>query len=239
MKRDILGFLLVRRLRQSPAFAFLVAALLCGVFAGGFTGMYIPQSDGSYVHELAKLVSSNAAGRMPSVRTVLTSAASTFGWIAAAGLLGAIPGRALWMALLLAVRGFFVLCCGSSVGAVRFVGCIHCVCFHWHLRGLLAAGNAADWHGCIGNWDAARQVFCCVEAIRRTVAAVYAAVVCIYALETAACSGSARRVLTDKREKLCMFALLRNIHSFFIFYISKRVNCWSARLSIMRQCLRA
>lgn len=108
MKRDILGFLLVRRLRQSPAFAFLVAALLCGVFAGGFTGMYIPQSDGSYVQELAKLVSSNAAGRMPSVRTVLTSAASTFSWIAAAGLLGAIPGRALWMALLLAVRGFLL-----------------------------------------------------------------------------------------------------------------------------------
>lgn len=108
MKRDILGFLIVRRLRQSPAFAFLVAALLCGVFAGGFTGMYIPQSDGSYVQELAKLVSSNAAGRMPSVRTVLTSAASTVGWIAAAGLLGAIPGRALWMALLLAVRGFFL-----------------------------------------------------------------------------------------------------------------------------------
>lgn len=108
MKRDILGFLIVRRLRQSPAFAFLVAALLCGVFAGGFTGMYIPQSDGSYVQELAKLVSSNAAGRMPSVRTVLTSAASTVGWIAAAGLLGAIPGRALWMALLIAVRGFLL-----------------------------------------------------------------------------------------------------------------------------------
>lgn len=108
MKRDILGFLIVRRLRQSPAFAFLAAALLCGVFAGGFTGMYIPQSNGSYVQELAKLVSSNAAGRMPSVRTVLTSAASTLGWIAAAGLLGAIPGRALWMALLIAVRGFLL-----------------------------------------------------------------------------------------------------------------------------------
>ena len=114
---------------------------------------------------------------------------------------------------------FLVLCSGSSVGAVRFVGRIHCVCFHWHLRGLLAASDAADWHSCIGNRDAARQVLCCVEAIRRTVAAVYAAVVCIHALETAACSGSARRVLTDKREKLCMFALLRNIHSFSIYRI--------------------
>lgn len=108
MKRDILGFLIVRRLRQSPACAFLIAALLCGVFAGGCTGMYIPQSDGSYVQELAKLVSSNAAGRMPSVRTVLTSAASTFAWVAAVGLLGAVPGRALWIALLIAVRGFLL-----------------------------------------------------------------------------------------------------------------------------------
>lgn len=108
MKRDILGFLIVRRLRQSPVFAFLVAALLCGVFAGGLTGMYIPQSNGSYVQELAKLVSSNAVGRMPSAFTVLTSTASTVGWIAAAGVLGALPGRALWVALLVAVRGFLL-----------------------------------------------------------------------------------------------------------------------------------
>lgn len=85
MKRDILGFLHVRRLRQSPAFTFLIAALLCGVFAGGLTGMYIPQANGSYVQELAKLVASNAAGRMPSVRTVCAGAAGTFGWIAAGG----------------------------------------------------------------------------------------------------------------------------------------------------------
>ena len=108
MKRDILGFLLVRRLRQSPAFTFLIAALLCGVFAGGLTGMYIPQANGSYVQELAKLVASNAAGRMPSVRTVCAGAAGTFGWIAAAGVLGAVPGRALWIALLTAVRGFLL-----------------------------------------------------------------------------------------------------------------------------------
>lgn len=108
MKRDILGFLIVRRLRQSPAFAFLIAALLCGVFAGGLTGMYIPQANGSYVQELAKLVASNAAGRMPSVRTVCAGAAGTFGWIAAAGVLGAVPGRALWIALLTAVRGFLL-----------------------------------------------------------------------------------------------------------------------------------
>ena len=35
-------------------------------------------------------------------------AAGTFGWIAAAGVLGAVPGRALWIALLTAVRGFLL-----------------------------------------------------------------------------------------------------------------------------------
>ena len=47
MKRGMLSFSDVRRLRQSPVFAFLVAALLCGVLAGSFTGMHIPQSAGS------------------------------------------------------------------------------------------------------------------------------------------------------------------------------------------------
>lgn len=109
MKRDILGFLLVRRLRQSPAFTFLIAALLCGVFAGGLTGMYIPQANGSYVQELAKLVASNAAGRMPSVRTVCAGAAGNF-WLVCSGGSFSAPfrGRALWIALLTAVRGFLL-----------------------------------------------------------------------------------------------------------------------------------
>ncbi|MCD8357329.1 MAG: hypothetical protein LUE11_12285 [Clostridia bacterium] len=108
MKRDILSFSVVRRLRQSPVYAFLLAVLLCGVLAGSFTGMHIPQADGSYVSDLAQLVSSNAAGKMPTIRTVVACLAGTYGWMLAAVLLGAIAGRLLWIALLMALRGFLL-----------------------------------------------------------------------------------------------------------------------------------
>ena len=108
MKRGMLSFSDVRRLRQSPLFSFLTAVLLCGILAGSFTGMHIPQSEGNYVNELAALVSSNAAGQMPTVRTVAACAAGTFGWAAAALLLGKLPGRLLWISLLIAARGFLL-----------------------------------------------------------------------------------------------------------------------------------
>ena len=53
MKQHILGFSVVRRLRQSPVFAFLLAVLLCGMLAGCVTGMHIPQGNETYVSELA------------------------------------------------------------------------------------------------------------------------------------------------------------------------------------------
>lgn len=108
MKRGTLSFSDARRLRQSPIFAFLIAALLCGILAGSFTGMHIPQSDGKYVNDLAVLLSSNAIGQMPTLRTVATCFAAAFGWAAAAVLCGAAVGRLLWIALLVAVRGFLL-----------------------------------------------------------------------------------------------------------------------------------
>ena len=108
MKRDRLSFSDIRRLRQSPLFAFLAAALLCGVLAGSFTGMHIPHSEGNYVNELAELVASNAIGQMPSIRTVLACFGSTFAWVVAAIVLGAISGRMLWISLLMAIRGFLL-----------------------------------------------------------------------------------------------------------------------------------
>lgn len=108
MKRNILSFSVVRRLRQSPIFAYLVAVLLCGVLAGSFTGMHIPQTDGSYVNDLARLVSSNAAGKMPTLRTVAVCLLGAYGWMLVALMLGAIIGRLLWIALLMAVRGFLL-----------------------------------------------------------------------------------------------------------------------------------
>lgn len=108
MKRGSLSFSDVRRLRQGPAFVFLVAVLLCGVLAGLLTGMHIPRSEGGRAGELAALVARNAAGQMPALRTVLVCAAGTFGWAAAAVVLGGLPGRMLWVGLLTALRGFLL-----------------------------------------------------------------------------------------------------------------------------------
>ena len=108
MKQHILGFSVVRRLRQSPVFVFLLAVLLCGMLAGCVTGMHIPQGNETYVSELAQLLASNAVGKMPSVRTVAACLAGAYGWMLAAVILAAIPGRLLWIALLMAVRGFLL-----------------------------------------------------------------------------------------------------------------------------------
>ena len=115
MKQHILGFSVVRRLRQSPVFAFLLAVLLCGMLAGCVTGMHIPQGNETYVSELAQLLASNAVGKMPSVRTVAACLAGAYGWMLAAVMLAAIPGRLLWIALLMAVRGFLLAFAAAAV----------------------------------------------------------------------------------------------------------------------------
>lgn len=115
MKQHILGFSVVRRLRQSPVFVFLLAVLLCGMLAGCVTGMHIPQGNETYVSELAQLLASNAVGKMPSVRTVAACLAGAYGWMLAAVILAAIPGRLLWIALLMAVRGFLLAFAAAAV----------------------------------------------------------------------------------------------------------------------------
>ena len=115
MKQHILGFSVVRRLRQSPVFAFLLAVLLCGMLAGCVTGMHIPQGNETYVSELAQLLASNAVGKMPSVRTVAACLAGAYGWMLEAVILAAIPGRLLWIALLMAVRGFLLAFAAAAV----------------------------------------------------------------------------------------------------------------------------
>ena len=115
MKQHILGFSVVRRLRQSPVFAFLLAVLLCGMLAGCVTGMHIPQGNETSVSELAQLLASNAVGKMPSVRTVAACLAGAYGWMLAAVILAAIPGRLLWIALLMAVRGFLLAFAAAAV----------------------------------------------------------------------------------------------------------------------------
>ncbi len=108
MKQDMLSFSDVRRLRASPFFVFLTACMLCGIIAGCLTGMRIPQADGSYAQEIAALLTCNVTGQLPATRTVLLCLAGTFGWPLALLLFGKPIGRQLWVALIIALRGFFL-----------------------------------------------------------------------------------------------------------------------------------
>ena len=107
--------LITRRtfLKTTGAAALAVAA--SGMLAGCVTGMHIPQGNETYVSELAQLLASNAVGKMPSVRTVAACLAGAYGWMLAAVILAAIPGRLLWTALLMAVRGFLLAFAAAAV----------------------------------------------------------------------------------------------------------------------------
>lgn len=108
MKREILSLSAVRKTCRQPEFSFLAVVLLCGILAGSVTGMRIPHADGSYAAHLAELLSQNAAGQLPSIRTTIACILGVLSWAAAILLLSWIPGRHLWTALLMAVRGFLL-----------------------------------------------------------------------------------------------------------------------------------
>lgn len=108
MKREILSFSDVRNLRKQPEFAFLTAVLLCGVLAGSFTGLRIPQTQDSYAAALAALLTQNAVGQLPTLRTTLLGFAESFGWAFAMLFAAKLWGRLLWTALLMAIRGFLL-----------------------------------------------------------------------------------------------------------------------------------
>jgi hypothetical protein len=106
MKQGALSFSDVRRVRDSPAFVFSFAFLLCGLLAGSFCGKHIPQNDGTYMNSLAELLTQSPA--LLSWKTVLSCIGCAAAWPLAAVILGNGPGRGLWIALLIAVRGFLL-----------------------------------------------------------------------------------------------------------------------------------
>ena len=107
--------LITRRTFLKAAGTAMAAAAAGGMLAGCVTGMHIPQGNETYVSELAQLLASNAVGKMPSVRTVAACLAGAYGWMLAAVILAAIPGRLLWIALLMAVRGFLLAFAAAAV----------------------------------------------------------------------------------------------------------------------------
>ena len=108
MKREILSLSAVRKMCRQPEFSFLAAVLLCGILAGSVTGMRIPHTDGSYAVHLAELLSQNTAGQLPSVRTTIVCILGVLSWAAAVLFLAWLPGRYLWTAFLMAIRGFLL-----------------------------------------------------------------------------------------------------------------------------------
>lgn len=123
MKQGVLSFFGVRRVADSPAFAYCAAFLLCGLLAGSFTGMHIPQREDAYMNMLADLL---AGDPQPlSVGTVLSCTGFTMVWSAAALAFGALRGRELWIALIVAVRGF-LMAFSVAASVIRFgaIGCL-------------------------------------------------------------------------------------------------------------------
>lgn len=106
MKQGALSFSDLRRVRDSPAFVFSFAFLLCGLLAGSFTGMHIPQNNGAYMNSLADLLTQSPA--MLSWKSALSCIASIAAWPVAAVILGSGPGRGLSIAMLISVRGFLL-----------------------------------------------------------------------------------------------------------------------------------
>lgn len=106
MKQGALSFSDLRRVRDSPAFVFSFAFLLCGLLAGSFTGMHIPQNSGAYMNSLADLLTQSPSAL--SWKGALSCIASIVAWPLAAVILGSGPGRGLSIAMLIAVRGFLL-----------------------------------------------------------------------------------------------------------------------------------
>lgn len=104
MKRSALSFFDARRVLHSPMFAFAVAMLLCGMVAGSFTGMHIPQNDQAYMNRLSELLLQDYAAA--SLRENVMTAGCIVAWPVGVLVVSCGRGRELWNAILLAARGF-------------------------------------------------------------------------------------------------------------------------------------
>lgn len=104
MKRSALSFFDARRVFHSSMFMFAVAILLCGMVAGSFTGMHIPQNDKAYMNRLSELLTRDYT--MYSIRQSVATAGCIAAWPVGVLIVSCGQGRELWTALILAARGF-------------------------------------------------------------------------------------------------------------------------------------
>ena len=117
MKQGILSFSDVRRVRGSPDFVFCAAMLLCGILAGLFTGMHIPQNEQAYMNTLAELLNRDM-GEMTVQQAVLCGGGIA-AWGIAVLVVGCGRGRALWIAIIVAARGF-LLAFAASAAVIQY-----------------------------------------------------------------------------------------------------------------------
>ncbi len=104
MKQSTLSFFYTRRVCSSPPFVFAVAVLLCGIVAGSFTGMHIPQNNETYMNRLSEILTQDYAAH--SISQNIATAACIAAWPAAVLIVGCGRGRELWTAIVVAARGF-------------------------------------------------------------------------------------------------------------------------------------
>lgn len=102
MKRKV-SFFTIGVVWNTPVFLFLTVLFVCGVIAGGFTGLLGRETD--TVSRLATHLV-NAAQVAPGAQQVLSALGGTVGWIVLALLGGLLPPPSLFIGAVMAARGF-------------------------------------------------------------------------------------------------------------------------------------
>lgn len=103
MKRKI-SFFSISLVWGTPAFLFLIALFLCGVIAGGFTGL-MGGTHGS-VAQLANYLTANASGETSLAVQAVGAISSTLLWLVLCLIAGALTPYSLFLAAVAAARGF-------------------------------------------------------------------------------------------------------------------------------------
>lgn len=103
MKRKI-NFFSIGMIWGTPVFLFLIALFLCGVIAGGFTGL-MSGTEGS-VTRLAEYLAADAGGQTSFAIQAVGAVASALLWIGLCLLAGAMTPASLFLAAVVAARGF-------------------------------------------------------------------------------------------------------------------------------------
>lgn len=114
-KKNVFSFYDVWLLWETPMFGFLIAVFLCGVFAGGFTGMQISHGNGTYIVQLSDYFVSEIAGSGYDFVQILIRLLEAFSYPLLIVLCGMLTASQFFVSIVIAVRGFLL---SFSVAAI-------------------------------------------------------------------------------------------------------------------------